>query len=159
MQDAYLTILSTSSELSATHRLSQSRCSLISTHKVFCGCSCDLLQPPFGRISRNTQRSCYDTITVFDICGAMGRAWIRTMHTRCSYACLPLSYRPPPIVCLQGLCSLLSEVCLPELPTCGIEPPSQATRNRPLCCHLTILRLIQSPIPPGGHAPPLTESS
>ena len=96
--------IKTSSALSATHRLSQSRCSLITTDKVFCGRSCDLLQPPFSRISRNTQRPCYDAITVFDFCGTIGRAWIRTMHTRCSYACLPLSYRPPPIVCLQGLC-------------------------------------------------------
>ena len=98
--------IKTSSALSAIHRLSQSRCSLISTDKVFCGCfPCECLcQPPFGRISRNTQRPCYDTITVFDFCGTIGRAWIRTMHTRCSYACLPLSYRPPPIVCLQGLC-------------------------------------------------------
>lgn len=41
----------TSSALSATHRLSQSRCSLISTDKVFCGCfPCEFLcQPPFGR--------------------------------------------------------------------------------------------------------------
>lgn len=141
--------IKTSSALSATHRLSQSRCSLISADKVFCGCfPCECLcQPLFGRISRNTQRSCYGVITVFDFCGTMGRAWIRTVHTRCSYACLPLSYRPPPIVCLQGLCSLLSEVCPPELPSCGIEPPSQATRNRPLRCHLTILRLIQSPTP------------
>ena len=55
-------------------------------------------------LSHNTQRPCYDAITLFDFCGTMGRAWIRTMHTRCSYACLPLSYRPPSIVCLQGLC-------------------------------------------------------
>ena len=34
----------TSSALSATHRLSQSRCSLISADKVFCGCSCENLQ-------------------------------------------------------------------------------------------------------------------
>ena len=93
--------------------------------KVFCGCSCRNLQPPFGRtstlqwlriitkrisvnlISRSHQRPSYDAITVFDFCGTIGRAWIRTMHTRCSYACLPLSYRPLSIVCLQGLCRVL----------------------------------------------------
>ena len=44
--------IKTSSALSATHRLSQSRCSLISTDKVFCGYACENLQPPLGRVYR-----------------------------------------------------------------------------------------------------------
>lgn len=98
----------TSGALSATHRLSQSRCSLISTDKVFCGCfPCEFLcQPPFGRISRKAQRPCYDSITVFDFCGTNSTYRNRTENSTESLS-NPLtvfSLCGTSIVCLQGLC-------------------------------------------------------
>lgn len=48
--------------------------------------------------------------------------------------CRPLPTEELSIFCLQGLCRVtVTEEYLPELPTCGIEPPAQAIRTRTLC--------------------------
>ena len=55
--------------------------------------------------------------------------------TNCYVLCMPsTSICPLSIFCLQGLCRVaVTEEYLPELPTCGIEPPAQAIRTRTLC--------------------------
>lgn len=96
-------------------------------------------------ISRSHQRPCYDAITVFDFCGTIGRAWIRTMHTRCSYACLPLSYRPTSIVCLQGLCRIL--VSLLTIEHGGMMLENTAGRSRSVLNRIILAAKEIRPMP------------
>ena len=96
------------------------------------------------RISHNTQRPCYDAITVFDFCGTIGRAWIRTMHTRCSCACLPLSYRPTSIVCLQGLCRILMSLLTIEHSGMMLENTVRSKSKEKFLLRDTTLILLRS---------------
>lgn len=110
------------------------------------------------RISHNTQRPCYETITVFDFCGTncfgeesnLTKIWMNNPN-RAEYA-----------VDTEVSWSLSRSLVVTYTTT--KQHPSYVCNDcagdlQFILCRLTQDHLIQSLTPPDGHAPPLTESS